>query len=144
MIYRDITYTDYNGNERTDRFYFNLSRAELLRMQFTENGEGLEKKLQNIIKSNNNELIWKTFEEIVYNAVGIKSVDGKQFDKSVNAKKQFTESEAYSEFLYMLMTGNYGKDPDYASKFISGLIDQEALNNTMKRIDAQNNLSLVN
>ncbi len=134
MIYRDITYTDYNGEERTDRFYFNLSRADLIRMQFSDK-DGFEKKIQRIIDSHDNEQIWNTFEDIVYRAVGEKSADGRRFDKSVEAKKNFVDSEAYSEFIYMLMTGNYGKDPEYAAKFVSSLVDQESIDKVMAKMN---------
>ena len=32
MIYKDITYTDYNGVTRTERHWFHLSKAELTDM----------------------------------------------------------------------------------------------------------------
>ena len=32
MLKKTITYTDYNGVERTEDFYFNLTRAELMEM----------------------------------------------------------------------------------------------------------------
>ena len=35
MIKQTITYTDYNGNERTEEYWFNLSKAELLRLETT-------------------------------------------------------------------------------------------------------------
>ena len=30
MIKKTVTYTDYNGVERTESFYFNLSKAEVM------------------------------------------------------------------------------------------------------------------
>ena len=34
MIKKNITYTDYNGVTRTEPFYFNLSKSELMEMEF--------------------------------------------------------------------------------------------------------------
>lgn len=133
MIYRDITYTDYNGETVTDRFYFNLSRAELLRLDI-KSKDGLYKYMQRIVNSGDNAAIWSMFEEFVTLAVGKKSVDGRRFDKSDEAKKDFLESDAYSEFLYMLMSGNYGTDPNYAANFINGIIDEEAINKSLEKL----------
>ena len=30
MLKKTITYVDYNGNERTEDYYFNLSKAEIM------------------------------------------------------------------------------------------------------------------
>ena len=43
-------YEDFNGNEREDDFYFNLSKAELLEMELSEEG-GMGKRLNNLIGS---------------------------------------------------------------------------------------------
>ena len=32
MLKKTITYTDYNGNSRTEDFYFNLTKTELMKM----------------------------------------------------------------------------------------------------------------
>mgnify|MGYP000249563697 FL=1 len=31
MLKKTISYTDYDGNQRTEDFYFNLSKAEITR-----------------------------------------------------------------------------------------------------------------
>lgn len=33
MISEKLTYTDYNGKERTETYYFNLSKAELTELR---------------------------------------------------------------------------------------------------------------
>ena len=35
MLKKTITYTDYNGSERTEDFYFNLSKAEIMEMELS-------------------------------------------------------------------------------------------------------------
>lgn len=134
MIYRDITYTNYDGEEITDRFYFNLSRADLIRMDMQSGGD-LASYMKKVVESGDNEAIWSMFEKIVTLSVGKKSIDGKRFDRSTEAKKDFLESDAYSEFLYMLMTDNYGTEPNYAQKFVSGLVDEQSMNRSLKKIE---------
>ena len=50
MYKKTITYTDYDGNERTEDFFFNLTKAELMEMDFSERG-GLEKMIKKIIET---------------------------------------------------------------------------------------------
>lgn len=38
MYKKTITYTDYNGVERKEDFYFNLNRAELTKLELSKDG----------------------------------------------------------------------------------------------------------
>lgn len=127
MISETIKYIDYNGNEREDTFYFNLSKSEIWRLEIGEKGE-FTKRIQAMSSEMDQSKIWNLFEEVVTMAVGKKSEDGRRFDKSPEAKAEFLESEAYSEFLEMLLTGDHGKDPQFAEKFLNGLISSASAN----------------
>ena len=50
MLKRTIKYEDYNGVEREEDFYFNLTKAELTEMELSQKG-GLAEMIQGIIKS---------------------------------------------------------------------------------------------
>ena len=50
MLKKTVTYTDYNGVERTEDFYFNLTRSELMEMHLTTEG-GMDEKINSIIKA---------------------------------------------------------------------------------------------
>lgn len=121
MISRTIDYVDYNGVERRDTFYFHLNKADLWKLQIGKNGQ-FDKYMQTLMDSNDNAQIWNTMEEVLHMCVGKKSADGRKFDRSPAAKSDFFDTEAYSEFIQMLMTGNNGKDPNYAADFFNGLI----------------------
>ena len=43
MLKKTITYVDYNGTERTEDFYFNLTKAEILEMELSTEG-GMQHK----------------------------------------------------------------------------------------------------
>ena len=47
MLKKTITYTDFDDNERTEDFYFHLSKAEIAEMELSENG-GLVKLIGKI------------------------------------------------------------------------------------------------
>lgn len=123
MLKKTITYTDYDGNERTEDFYFNLTKAELTEMQLSQNG-GLEKLLKKIVAEQNSARIVEMFKDIIFRAYGEKSLDGKRFikkDKDGNLLADaFAETEAYSDLFMELAT-----DADAAAAFINGIIPKD-------------------
>lgn len=116
MFMKKMTYTDFDGNERTEDFYFNLSEAELARFELSETG-GLSKLIEKISQEKDAKKMWDLMEEIVYMSCGAKSLDGRRFDKSPEAKRNFTETAAYSDFILELAT-----DAKLATDFVNGLV----------------------
>ena len=101
MLKKTVTYVDYNGVERTEDFYFNLSKAEVTEMELSVEG-GFSKMLEEIVKSNDNARILELFKEMVLKAYGEKSADGRRFIKSKELAEAFSQTEAYSEIFMEL------------------------------------------
>lgn len=116
MIKKTITYTDYNGVERTEDFYFNFTKAEITEMQLSSAG-GLSEMIQKIISSQDVPAIVAVFKDLVLKAYGEKSADGKYFNKSDEIRNNFAHTEAYSELFMSLAS-----DADAAAEFINGVI----------------------
>lgn len=116
MLKKTITYTDFDGNERTEDFYFNLSKAEIIEMELGVSG-GMSQMLNKIIAAQDGEKIIKTFKEIILKAYGEKSPDGKRFIKSEELSTAFSQTEAYSKLFIELVT-----NADAAAKFMNGII----------------------
>lgn len=102
MYVKPITYTDYDGVQHTDKFYFNISKAELIEMDASETG-GLTKRLQEIVDANETADIFKRVKSIILKAYGRKSPDGKRFIKSLEMSQEFEQTEAYSELIMEFM-----------------------------------------
>lgn len=117
MLKQPITYTDYNGETVTENFYFNLTKAELFKMEVTADGNSLQDHLKKVAESNNGQMIIDTFESILKQAYGVRSVDGKRFMKSPQLWEEFTQTAAYSEFFFAIST-----DAEKASAFINGIV----------------------
>ena len=115
MLKKTITYTDYNDVERTEDFYFNLTKAELMEMEMGAVG-GLSGMIEKIVSANDAPAIIKVFKELVLKAYGDKSADGKRFIKSKKISHAFSQTEAYSQLFMELAT-----DADAASKFVNGI-----------------------
>lgn len=116
MLKKTITYTDYNGVERTEDFYFNLTKAELMEMEIGTTG-GMADMIKRIIDAKDAPAIIKIFKELVLKAYGEKSADGKRFVKSEEISNGFAQTEAYSQLFMELAT-----DADAAAAFVNGII----------------------
>ena len=116
MVTETITYTDYNGTERTEDFCFNLNKSELTEMQLSKEG-GLGEWLNRIIKSENRVEIMRVFKDIILKSYGEISPDGRRFVKSDEISKAFSETPAYDQ-LFMKLIENEGT----MSAFINGII----------------------
>ena len=116
MLKKTISFTDYNGVERTEDFYFNLNEAELTEMQLMKEG-GLREWLEKMIKSENKVEIMKMFKMIILKAYGEKSADGRRFVKSDAISEAFTQTEAYNK-LFMELVSNEST----MSEFVKGIV----------------------
>jgi len=120
MLKKTITYVDYNGEERKEDFYFNLTKAEVMEMELSTTG-GLAEMIQRIVAAKDAPAIIKIFKDLVLKAYGEKSPDGKRFMK-VDANGTplyvaFSQTEAYSQLFMELAT-----DADAAAAFVNGII----------------------
>lgn len=116
MLKKTMTYTDYDGNQRTEDFYFNLSKAEVAEMQMSAAG-GLDKMINRIISEQDGKRIIELFKDLVLRSYGKKSDDGKRFIKSKELAEEFSQTEAYSDLFMELAT-----DSEAAAAFVNGIV----------------------
>ena len=118
MLKKTITYHDYDGVERTEDFFFNLSKAEIAEMELSNYG-GMERMIQQIAMTQDRKRLIELFKEIILKSYGEKSADGRRFIKSKELSEAFSQTEAYSELFMQLVTND-----EAASTFISGIMPQ--------------------
>lgn len=116
MLKRTMTYTDFNDNERTEDFYFNLTKAEVMEMEMSTKG-GLAEMIQRVISAQDQPAIIKIFKDLIIKAYGVKSPDGKRFMKKPEYVDEFVETAAFSDLFMELAT-----DADKAAEFINGIV----------------------
>lgn len=116
MFKKTITYNDFNGVERTEDFYFHLTKAELIKLEFSESG-GLTHIIEEITKEEDTEALLNIFDKIIRMSYGKRSLDGKHFEKKPEYADSFLSSEAYSELFMEFM-----QDANKASEFINGIV----------------------
>lgn len=118
MVKKTITYTDYEGEERTEDFYFNLTKAEVVEMELSTTG-GLQKLIAKITQEKDMKKLVELFKQIIAKSYGVKSDDGRRFIKTPEVLAEFVQTEAYSDLFMELAS-----DTDAATAFLNGIVPQ--------------------
>ncbi len=116
MLKKTIKYVDFDGQEREETFYFNLTQAEVAEMELSTEG-GLSAKIQRIIEAKDNATIIETFKDIIGRSYGEKSPDGKLFVKNKEVRDAFIQTQAYSDLFMELAT-----NAEAAAAFINAIL----------------------
>lgn len=133
MIKETITYVDYNGTERTEDFYFHLSKADITKMELSIKG-GLAESIQRIVAAQDTPAIITVFEDLIKQSYGVKTPDGRGFLKRPEDLEMFMATEAYSQLFMKLAT-----DADAASRFINGVVPADLTKNSATILPPTNN-----
>lgn len=111
-----IIYNDLNGVQRTEDFYFDLSKPEIVKMQASTKG-GYDVQLRSIAASLDGAKIMDFFENFISKSYGVKSEDGRRFMKSEEISCSFMETPAYEVLFEKLVT-----DDKYAADFVNAVM----------------------
>lgn len=140
MIKKTITYEDFNGEERTEDFYFNLTQSELIDMELSKEG-GMVQMLEKIIATKDTPKLMIFFKQIIGKSYGEKSPDGRRFMKTDEIVANFEDTLAYDKLFVELAT-----DSEKASEFVNGIMPAKVANEEgddqkfarLKEIEQQN------
>lgn len=120
MLVKKITYTDFDGVERTEEHMFHLTKAEVTKFLTTHGDYTLDKLVLQIAKAHDGKTIMDMFEDLIKKAYGKKSVDGRRFEKSEEIWNDFYQTEAYSTLFMEIVT-----DADKAVEFLNGIMPND-------------------
>ena len=118
MLKKTITYTDYDGVERTEDFWFNLSKSELTKLDAELPG-GVLGVLRKIIDKKDRKALVDFIETLILRSYGEKTLDGKRFAKTPDMAEEFMQTPAYDELFMSILS-----DTDSQTSFINGVIPQ--------------------
>jgi hypothetical protein len=121
MLKRDITYEDFNGEQATDTFYFNLTKTEILDLEVRHNG-GLEASITRMVKAQDVKAVIEEVKYIILMAYGLREADGKRFIKSDELREAFSQTAAF-DALFMELAIN----DEAATKFIRGILPKDVV-----------------
>ena len=105
MLKKTIKFEDYNGEQRSEVYYFNLTKSELTRWNF-EHKEGIGPYVDRMLKENNYRELLRVFEDLISMSYGIPDADGLHFRKSKAITEDFENSPAYDELFMELVNDN--------------------------------------
>lgn len=122
MIKETLTYKDFNGEERTDDFYFHMNALEWLRID--KKYGGIQEYVRRAVKDNDEYAILNMLEDLIKSSYGEKSLDATRFVKSPELVEKFTQTEAYSDMLIGFFTDTQ-KGIDFFNRLIPENIKSE-------------------
>lgn len=126
MVTKTVTYENpFTKQQVTEELYFNISKADLIEMEVDSHGTppyekdgktytGMQARLQRMVDADDVPAVHKELKGIVRRAYGKR--EGDRFLKTDAIWQEFEGSEAYSEFVFGLLT-----DLDEFTSFINGV-----------------------
>lgn len=120
MFAKTITYKDFNGQTRTEDFFFHLTEAEVIEWLTTNTDATLDEVLNNMRRKSDISGLLSATKDLIYRAYGEKSVDGRRFIKTPEVKANFMETNAYSNLFMELCT-----DAEKSAEFLNNIIPED-------------------
>lgn len=116
MLRKSITFKNFDGNTVTEEHFFHMTKAELIKLEVTKKGGGLQEHLRRVVAGGEPGEILAAFEMIVQASYGVRTENG-GFVKRPEDWNAFLSSEAYSTMFMELVT-----DATVAAQFIKGIM----------------------
>lgn len=116
------TYVDYNGNEKTETFWFNLNKVELAKLALGPKG-GLESIIEEITRTTDTGRVMDLIKEILLMSYGRKTPDGRFAKADADGHSyaaEFEQTVAFDDIYMGLFT-----DVDSLVAFINGVVPAE-------------------
>lgn len=137
MFKEKITYTDYDGVVRTETFYFNFTKSELLELQLMYPG-GYAEYIDKTVDSQDRPKLMAMFKDLIKRTYGEKTEDGRRLIKSEELSNAFVQTPAYDQLFMKLASDN-----EYATSFVLGVMPdmgdpdkkQEILDKTKAKLE---------
>lgn len=133
MYKKTIKYVDYDGNERTEDFYFNLTETELTEYQYSEPG-GMLALIEKVVNTNEYTKLIPLWKKIILMAYGEKSPDGRRFIKSEELSTAFSQTEAYN-----VMFMEFAQNAEAASEFVNAVLPKSINEKEAQTLTVLNN-----
>lgn len=127
MLKKTIDYTDFNGIERKEDFYFHLSVPELTRMEAKYKGDIFEHIMHTVDNEDFKGMV-EILEDLILSSVGEKSTDGRSFMKNDEIRSRFENSQAYAELFQEIFT-----DQEASREFGEGIVTPASPNEEKQR-----------
>lgn len=137
MIKKSITYQDIDGNEKTEDFCFQITKAQFVKKALKEGGSEYIKKLEMLSKLTPDQMqgrgrdVMDTFETLLGDAVGkrVADTEGDLLIKNERIKNRFMYSGAYDALFMELV-----ESPDSGAIFLRNIMPRDAQSEIEKEL----------
>lgn len=145
MLKKTITYSDFDGNTRTEVLHFNLTQTEALEIALdlpddvTATAQDLESVDINeagvkFVEKLGSKGTFEFIKQLILKSYGIKSADGRKFEKSAAIRDDFAQTLAFDTLFMELMQNDIA-----ASEFVNGVLPA-SLADKVKNVNGNGNL----
>lgn len=129
MYKKTITYNDFDGNERTEDAYFNLTKTEMIEFALdlpdgvsnTVDKDSAEmdtdKAASKIANMLGKKGVFNFIKDLILKSYGIRKEDGRRFEKSEQIRAEFAQTMAFESIMDEFMS-----DDIAAAKFVKAVI----------------------
>lgn len=131
-----VTYEDFDGNQVQEELFFNLSKAELIRMEL-DSPIPLSVMASRMQEKPGGTDTYRFATYLIAKAYGMRSDDGRRFRKTEQQTFDFEISPAYDALLEKFMA-----DTDFAAGFIGGLLPKDLMDQARTLIEANPDASI--
>lgn len=138
MLKKQVTYSDYDDNVRTDTLYFHLNKFEWLELETYTKG-GLIENLEHAVETKNHKKTIDLLKKIILRAYGEKNPETGVFEKDDDRAIKFSKTEAFSTLFYEI-----AYDEEAAKAFFLGLIPKELREEAIKKLNEPIPLKILN
>lgn len=135
MLKKTITYTDFDGNERSVEAYFNLTKTECvdLNLEFEDEG-GLIGRIKKLIVEREDDQTprkpaFDFIKLLIERSYGVRPKDDpslflKEDDNGRPLYKKFKQTAAYDTYVYALLSGDESLD-EFAENVLPEVSDEQ-------------------
>lgn len=115
MFQTTVSYTDFDGHERTETLYFNITEQQMRDLYQTD-PDFSEKTLSNIVEGSDTAEMLRIMKKLILASYGEKSADGKVHKKNKEIRENFECSAAFEQLMDDIM---YKADEKYLKSFFT-------------------------
>ena len=136
MVKKTLTYNDFDGNEVTKDFYFNLSKMEFRELDRKIPG-GLENMIEQIKTEKDEDRMLDLMSILILSSYGEKAEDGRFVKEDAHGRKLssfFKISEAW-DVLFMNLLQNENE----LNEFLVGIVPKDVASSAMEQYEKEKN-----
>jgi hypothetical protein len=131
MLSKEIKFTDFSGNQRTEEHYFHIGAKQIADMNKNHPG-GIIAWLQQVQAGKDQVAALEFLEEFIRLSHGTRAPDGSKFDRDPAVTEAFVNSPAYDQLIFEL-----GQSEEATIAFIMAVFPQAMADQAQAAMDAK-------